>query len=59
MIYILSQSTKKIPDGEVVSQMLSHVDALVRQILVYELENTPTREAAQLSYETMTAKREA
>lgn len=59
MIYILSQSTKKIPDGEVVSQMLSHVDALVRQIPVYELENTPTREAAQLSYETMTAKREA
>lgn len=55
MIYILSQSTKKIPEQEVVSQLLTHVDALVRQIPVYELENTPTLEAAQLSYATMAA----
>lgn len=55
MIRILSQSTKKIPDPMVMASLLSHVDALVREIPVYELENMPTPEAARLSYETMSA----
>jgi len=55
MIRILSQSTKKIPDPLVMAQLLSHVDTLVREIPVYELENTPTEAAAKLSYETMSA----
>lgn len=55
MTNILFQSTKMISDPGVVAQLLTHVDALVRQIPVYELENTPTPEAAQLSYETMCA----
>ena len=33
--------------------LLSHVEELVRQIPVYELENRPEPEAARLSYETM------
>lgn len=55
MIQIMSQSVKKIPDPLVMAQMLGHIDTLVREIPVYELENTPTIAAAQLSYETMSA----
>lgn len=53
MMQILFQSTKAIPEADVMSQLLSHVDALVRTVPVYELENTPTLDAARLSYETM------
>ena len=53
MIRILSQTTKMIPEHSVVAQLMSHVDTLVREIPVYELENRPELAAAQLSYETM------
>ena len=53
MIRILSQTTKMIQDPGVVAQLMSHVDSLVRQIPIYELENRPELAAAQLSYETM------
>ena len=53
MIQVMFQSTKMIPDSGVVAQLLSLVDRLVRDIPIYELENTPTPEAARLSYETM------
>ena len=33
--------------------LLTHVDRLLREVPVYELENTPTESAARLSYETM------
>ena len=33
--------------------MLGHVDKLVREIPVFELENRPEPEAAYLSYHTM------
>lgn len=53
MIRILSQTTKMIRDPGVVAQLMSHVDSLVRQIPIYELENKPELAAAQLSYQTM------
>ena len=50
---ILSQTIHKFPDIEKLDLLLSHVDKLVREIPVYELENRPEPEAALLSYETM------
>ena len=38
---------------ENMSLLLTHVDCLLREVPVYELENTPTESAARLSYETM------
>lgn len=53
MIRILSQSTKRIPEPMGMARLLENIDALLAQVPVYELENTPTLEAARLSYETM------
>lgn len=53
MIRVFSQTTKMIRDPSVVAQLIDHVDSLVRQIPIYELENRPELAAAQLSYETM------
>ena len=55
MIYTISQSTKKLPAADKMTDLLNTVDALVRQIPMYELENKPEPAAAQLSYETMRA----
>lgn len=33
--------------------LLTHMDQLLQEVPVYELENTPTESAARLSYETM------
>ena len=55
MIYTISQSTKKLPVAEKMIHLLANVDALVRQVPMYELENKPELAAAQLSYETMRA----
>ncbi len=53
MVRVLFQSTKHIPDPALVSRLLGLVDSLVQTVPVYELENTPTLEAARLSFQTM------
>lgn len=50
---IISQTLRRFVKIENLDLMLSHVDKLVREIPVYELENRPEAEAARLSYETM------
>ena len=55
MIYTISQSTKRLPAADKMAHLLSTVDALVRQVPMYELENKPELDAARLSYETMRA----
>jgi len=55
MIRLVHQSARQMPEQSQVAQMLTMVDALARQIPVYELENTPTLDAARLSYETLRA----
>ncbi|MBO5867652.1 MAG: hypothetical protein J6Q54_01930 [Oscillospiraceae bacterium] len=55
MIRIIHQSARKMPEPELMTGMLMLVDTLVRDIPVYELENTPTQEAARLCYETLRA----
>jgi hypothetical protein len=55
MIHTISQSTKKLPVADKMIHLLTNVDALVREVPMYELENKPELAAAQLSYETMRA----
>ena len=55
MVHTISQSTKKLPAADKMTDLLATVDALVRQVPMYELENKPEPAAAQLSYETMRA----
>lgn len=50
---IVWQTKRRFSELDKLDLMLSHVDKLVRQIPVYELENRPEPEAARLSYETM------
>ncbi len=50
---IISQTIRKFKKVERLDLMLSHVEKLVQQIPVFELENRPEPEAARLSYETM------
>jgi hypothetical protein len=53
MYRVLAQTLYKFKLVENLDRMLTHVDALVRQIPVFELENRPEPAAAVLSYETM------
>lgn len=53
VIRIVHQSARLMPEKSQVAQMLTMADALARDIPVYELENTPTPDAARLSYETL------
>lgn len=50
---IISQTMRGFKRLDNLDLMLGHVDKLVRQIPVFELENRPEPEAALLSYETM------
>lgn len=50
---IISQTICKFKDVERLDLMLSHVEKIVQEIPVFELENRPEPEAARLSYETM------
>lgn len=50
---IISQTIRHFKNLDRLDMMLSHVDKLVREIPVYELENRPELEAAYLSYNTM------
>lgn len=52
-VRLIHQSARLMPEQSQVARMLTLVDGLARQIPTYELDNTPTREAARLSYETM------
>ena len=49
---LLGQTTYRLRP-ENMSLLLTHVDRLLREVPVYELENTPTESATRLSYETM------
>ena len=50
---VLSQTFRMFQKAERLDLMLSHVEKIVREIPVFELENRPEPAAAQLSYETM------
>lgn len=50
---LLSQTIHRFRDPARLDLMLRHLEALVVEIPVYELENRPEMEAARLSYETM------
>ena len=50
---IISQTMRYFKNLDRLDLMLGHVDKLVREIPVYELENRPEPEAAYLSYHTM------
>ena len=50
---IMAQTMWKFRSAEYLDKVLNLVDKLVREIPVYELENRPEPEAAQLSYDTM------
>lgn len=50
---VVSQTRRKFWEAEKMDQMLQNIEQLVRDIPIFELENRPEREAAQLSYETM------
>lgn len=50
---IIPQTKRRFRQEESLDLMLTHVNSLVREIPVFELENKPEPEAAQLSYETM------
>lgn len=49
---LLGQTTYRLRP-ENMNLLLPHMDQLLREVPVYELENTPTESAARLSYETM------
>lgn len=49
---LLGQTTYRLRP-ENMNLLLTHMDQLLREVPVYELENTPTESAARLSYETM------
>lgn len=50
---ILTQTMRKFKQVEYLDLLLSHVDKLVREIPIYEMECLPNEEAALLSYNTM------
>ena len=50
---LIWQTMRRFRQEENLDRMLTNVDSLVRNIPVFELENRPEPEAAQLSYETM------
>lgn len=50
---IVSQTIRKYKNVERLDLMLSHVEKIVQEIPVFELENRPEPDAARLSYETM------
>jgi len=50
---ILSQTFHKFKKVERLDMMLALIDDIVRTLPVFELENRPEREAAELSYSTM------
>lgn len=50
---IWGQTTRKIKNPTRVALLLEHLDKLIREIPMFELENRPEPAAAQLSYETM------
>lgn len=49
----LTQTLRRFKDGANTALLLEHLDKLVREIPIFELENRPEPEAALLSYETM------
>ena len=49
----LTQTLRKFTDGANTALLLEHLDKLVREIPVFEMENRPEPAAVQLSYETM------
>lgn len=53
LAYILPQVFSKFDKVELLDMQLAHLDIILRQIPVFELENRPEPAAAQLSYETM------
>lgn len=50
---ILSQTLRRRLNAEQMQLLLNHIQLLVREIPIYELENRPEPAAARLSYETM------
>lgn len=50
---IIRQTIRRYRNVERLDLMLSHVEKIVQEIPVFELENRPEPAAAQLSYETM------
>lgn len=50
---IMGQTIFKLPTEDLLDSFLSSLDLLVKEVPVYELENTPVPEAARLSYKTM------
>lgn len=50
---IISQTMRYFRQVDNLDLMIAHVDSIVRNIPVFELENRPEPEAARLSYETM------
>lgn len=50
---ILSQTIRKDLPVDLLDMLLGHIDKLVREIPIYELECQPNEDAARLSYETM------
>ena len=50
---LVKQTLRRFNRTESLNLMLSHLDMLVRNVPVFELENRPEPEAARLSYETM------
>lgn len=55
---IMSQTIHKFWNTEMLDIMLNHLELLVQEIPVFELENRPEKEAVNLSYETMRRKAE-
>ena len=53
MAKVISQTMRRFCLEESLDLMLSHVEKIVREIPIFELENRPEPAAAQLSYETM------
>lgn len=52
---IMTQTIHRFKDKEHRDAFLSSLDLLIKEVPVYELENLPVSDAAQLSYETMSA----
>ncbi len=52
---VLSQTIYKFDDVQKLDKLLVSLDAFLKEIPVYELENVPEPSAAQLSFETMYA----
>jgi hypothetical protein len=50
---ILGQTIHRLDEVQQLDALLHHLEGLISQIPVYELENCPEPAAAQLSYETM------